>query len=85
MAEMIVGSPLPNLCDIHSNWLLTWATNIQQDPSHPRNPFFTNLPSGRLRIPGTRTKRPRNDFFLRAVNRLQKSLQPTVYAYTTNT
>lgn len=61
-AERIIGSLLPNLCDIYSNCLLTRDTNIQQDPSHPGSPLFAILPSGRLRTPGTCTNRLRNSF-----------------------
>lgn len=72
-AERIIGSPQPNLSEIYSSRLLTRATNIRQDTSHPGHSLFTTLPSGRLRTPSTRTNRFRNSFFPRAVNILQKS------------
>lgn len=43
-AERIVGSSLPDLADIYSTRLLTCATNIVQDPTHPGNCLlFVNL------------------------------------------
>ena len=46
-ASKIIGLPTPNLSDLNNRAIARKASIIAHDPSHPLNPYFTLLPSGR--------------------------------------
>lgn len=73
-AQKIVGCPLPSLEEIATSRLMSKATKIALDCSHPGHQLFELLPSGRrFRCPKTRTSRFKNSFFPKAITVLNET------------
>ena len=70
-AERIIGVSLPPLLDTYNTRLISKATRIAGDSTHPSHNIFSLLPSGRrLRSLRARTSRLKDSFFHQAVRRL---------------
>lgn len=67
-ASRIVGCDLPSIASLYNTRLIRRANSIIGDTTHPANPLFELLPSGkRFRALKTRTSRFRNSFFPEAI------------------
>lgn len=67
-AQRLTSYPLPSLKEIYDTPCLRRACSIIRDPSHTGHHLFQLLPSGRrFRAIKTRTNRPKNSFYPRAV------------------
>ena len=67
-ASRVVGCDLPSIASLYDTRLVRRARSIIRDTTHPANPLFELLPSGkRFRALRTRTSRFRNSFFPEAV------------------
>ncbi len=70
-AERVIGTLLPILSDIYTDWLQKKARHILKDPTHPGHHLFSPLPSGRrYRLIKSRTNRLKYSFFPQAVRGL---------------